>query len=176
MLTSLSWPPALAVVLAKDTDVAWDGDHSVGRKKRPASQVERGKLIWLQHFAQPPELEHSVAGFKQEVPGQPERENTTQISPPPADKTWPRLSYYCMLWSVMCQGLHLCTFGGGGSDGNWTPCFRHSRQALYLWATPPAQHLLLLLVTRHGRRRQDISACVWWFLRLCALSVWFLGL
>lgn len=69
VLTSFSWPRALAAVLAKDTVMAWDGDHSVGRRKRPTSQAERGKLIWLLHSAQPPRARSWCDWLKTGNPG-----------------------------------------------------------------------------------------------------------
>lgn len=152
------------MVLARDTAVAGDGDHSLGRRRRLTSQGERRKLIWFLHSAQTPRVRSWCGWLRTGSWGQPEREHTTQVSPTPRDKSWPRPSCHCVLWSRMCQGFYqwaLIVILGEGQ--NWELnllLHRHARQALYHWATSPAQHLLFLLVTRHGRRKQAIRVCV----------------
>lgn len=160
VLTSFSWPRALAVVLAKDTAVAWDGDHSLGRRRRLTSQGERRKLIWFLHSAQTPRVRAWCGWLRTGSPGQPGREHTTQVSPTPRDKSWLRPSCQCVLWPRTCQGFYwwalIVILGEGQNwESNLLELGRLSTTRLH----PPAQHLLLL-VSRHERGKQDIRVCV----------------
>lgn len=141
--------------------MVWDGDHSLSRRTRLTSQGERRKLIWLLHSAQTPRARSCVAGVEQEAGGSRGENIPPKFHQRLETRAGQDQAAIALLWSRVCQGFYqwaLIVIWGEGQ--NWELnllLHRHARQALYHWAISPAQHLLSLLVTRHGRRKHDIS-------------------
>lgn len=117
VLTPFSWPRALAVVLAKDTAVAWDRDHLLGRRRRVASQRERRKPIWLLHS---PRARSWGDWLRTGSWGQLGRKHTTQVSPPletRADEDRAALACCGLGWARVLPVDTDCNLGGGAELG-----------------------------------------------------------